>query len=194
MFQTDPVGVEFFSYVNLLFCANKLTYRCWSRGWNGLFLVCNHVTRRPCRSSIQYNLISKNLHENRVQFPEERNAFVHDRQHGCRDVTCNLTILCTFIYFLMAFCLLHSMGTTWSRLLWRLVEGFDRRGRNSNRRKFIYIYTNWVSYNNRSQRTRDVFKAPWPYVHRIDGEMSDWAWVGRGGGVKFLGGGSIKQG
>ena len=28
VFQTDPVGVEFFSYVNLLFCANKLTYRC----------------------------------------------------------------------------------------------------------------------------------------------------------------------
>ena len=28
VFQTDPVGVEFFCYVNLLFCANKLTYRC----------------------------------------------------------------------------------------------------------------------------------------------------------------------
>ena len=28
VFQTDPVGIEFCSYVNLLFCANKLTYRC----------------------------------------------------------------------------------------------------------------------------------------------------------------------
>ena len=38
----------------------------------------------------QYNIIffPKNLHENRVKFPEERNAFVLDHQHGRRDVTC----------------------------------------------------------------------------------------------------------
>ena len=35
---------------------------------------------------------SKNLHENRVQFPEERNAFVLDHQNGRRDVTCKPAI------------------------------------------------------------------------------------------------------
>ena len=45
-----------------------------------LFLVCNHVTRRPCWGSKQKNISSKNLHEN-------RNAFVLDHQHGRRDVT-----------------------------------------------------------------------------------------------------------
>ena len=29
-----------------------------------------------------------NLHQNRVHFPAERNAFVLDHQHGRRDVTC----------------------------------------------------------------------------------------------------------
>ena len=31
---------------------------------------------------------SLNLHENRVQFPEERDAFILDHQHGSRVVTC----------------------------------------------------------------------------------------------------------
>ena len=57
-----------------------------------LFLVCNHVTRRPCWGSKQKNISSKNLHENRVQFPEERKAFVLDQQHGRRDVTCKPAI------------------------------------------------------------------------------------------------------
>ena len=57
-----------------------------------LFLVCNHVTRRPCWGSKQKNISSKNLHENRVQFPEKRNAFVLDHQHGCCDVTCKPAI------------------------------------------------------------------------------------------------------
>ena len=52
------------------------------------FLVCNHLTRRPCWGLKQKNVSSQNLHENRVQFPEERNAFVLDHQHGRRDVTC----------------------------------------------------------------------------------------------------------
>ena len=34
-----------------------------------------------------------NLHQNRVHFPVERNAFVHDHQHGCRDITCRPAIL-----------------------------------------------------------------------------------------------------
>ena len=53
-----------------------------------VLLVCNHVTRRPCWGLKQKKLFSKNLHENRVLFPEERNAFVLDHQHGRRDVTC----------------------------------------------------------------------------------------------------------
>ena len=35
----------------------------------------------------------KNLRENRVKFPEERNAFVLDIQHGCLDVTCKPAII-----------------------------------------------------------------------------------------------------
>ena len=62
-------------------------------GLGALFLVCNHVTRRPCWGSIQQKFCSKNLHENGVQFPEERNAFVLDHQHGRRDVTCKPAIL-----------------------------------------------------------------------------------------------------
>ena len=30
-----------------------------------------------------------NLHQNRVHFPGEKNAFVLDPRHGRRDVTCN---------------------------------------------------------------------------------------------------------
>ena len=34
-----------------------------------------------------------NLHQNRVHFPAERNAFVLDHQHGHRDVTCKPAIV-----------------------------------------------------------------------------------------------------
>ena len=47
---------------------------------------------QPCWGSIEQNFFSKNLHENRIQFPEERNPFVLDRQHGRRDVTCKPAI------------------------------------------------------------------------------------------------------
>ena len=33
-----------------------------------------------------------NLHQNRVHFPAERNAFVLDHRHGRRDVTCKPAI------------------------------------------------------------------------------------------------------
>ena len=33
-------------------------------------------------------IITKNTHENGVKFPEERNAFVLDHQHGCSVLTC----------------------------------------------------------------------------------------------------------
>ena len=33
-----------------------------------------------------------NLHQNRVYFPAERDAFVLDHQHGRRDVTCKPAI------------------------------------------------------------------------------------------------------
>ena len=62
------------------------------KGTPVLFLVCNHVTRRPYWGSKQKNISSKNLHENRVSFPEERNTFVLDHQHGRRDVTCKPAI------------------------------------------------------------------------------------------------------
>ena len=38
----------------------------------------------------------QNLHQNRVHFPAERNAFVLDHQHGRRDVTCQPAITRSF--------------------------------------------------------------------------------------------------
>ena len=38
-------------------------------------------------------IFGQNLHQNRVHFPAERNAFVLDHQHGRRDVTCKPSIL-----------------------------------------------------------------------------------------------------
>ena len=35
---------------------------------------------------------SKNVHENGVQFPKKKDAFVLDLQHGLRDVTSKLAI------------------------------------------------------------------------------------------------------
>ena len=40
-----------------------------------VFLVCNHVARRPCWGQYNRNVFSNNLHENRGYFPEKRNAF-----------------------------------------------------------------------------------------------------------------------
>ena len=57
-----------------------------------VFFVCNHVIGRSCWGSIQQNFFWKNLHENRVLFPEESNALVLDHQHGRRDVTCKAGI------------------------------------------------------------------------------------------------------
>ena len=37
-----------------------------------------------------------NLHQNRVHFPVERNAFVLNHQHGRRDVTCKPAIIKIF--------------------------------------------------------------------------------------------------
>ena len=56
------------------------------------FLICNHLTRRPCWGSIKYTFFSKNLHENIVQFPEERNASFLNHLHGRRGVTCKPAI------------------------------------------------------------------------------------------------------
>ena len=48
------------NYQLILVAKNFLTH-C-----SNLFLVCNHVTRRPCWGSKQKNISSTNLHENRV--------------------------------------------------------------------------------------------------------------------------------
>ena len=48
-----------------------------------------------------------NLHQNRVHFPAERNAFVLDHQHGRRDVTCK-----------------PAMVTSRGRWQWGLDPGF----------------------------------------------------------------------
>ena len=69
-----------------------LIYQMWAIEPSPTFLVCNHVTRRPCWRSKHYNFFWKNLHKNRVKFPEERNAFVLDHQFGRRDITCKPAI------------------------------------------------------------------------------------------------------
>ena len=50
--------------------------------------------------SIQWNFLSKNLHENRVWLPKERTSFTLDHQHGHRDVTCKLAIILLVIILL----------------------------------------------------------------------------------------------
>ena len=57
-----------------------------------VFISFDPLTWRPCWESIQQNFLSKKLHEIGVNFPEERNAFVLDYQHGFRDVTCKPAI------------------------------------------------------------------------------------------------------
>ena len=44
---------------------------------------------------------TKNLHESRVKFQEETNAFVLDHHHGRRDVTCKPAI--ALVYFVSRF-------------------------------------------------------------------------------------------
>ena len=41
-------------------------------------------------------IFGQNLHQNRVHFPAERNAFVYDHQHGRHDITCKPAINETF--------------------------------------------------------------------------------------------------
>ena len=48
---------------------------------------------------------TKNLHENRVKFQEETNAFVLDHHHGRRDVTCKPAI--ALVYFVSR-CLING--------------------------------------------------------------------------------------
>ena len=67
-------------------------------------LVCNQVTRRQCWMS-KKEFFTKNLHENRVKFQEETNAFVLDHHHGRRDVTCKPAI--ALVYFVSR-CLLNG--------------------------------------------------------------------------------------
>ena len=56
--------------------------------------------RNKAAMLVVYNriFVLKNLHENRVYFPEERNAFVLDDQHGRPEVTCKPAIRGTNSY------------------------------------------------------------------------------------------------
>ena len=48
---------------------------------------------------VQYN---RNIHENRVKFPDERNAFIFVYQHGCRDDMCKPAIELTIYLIRLA--------------------------------------------------------------------------------------------
>ena len=56
-----------------------------------LFLVCNHVTRRPCWWSIQRNFSAK-IASKYSSFPSGEKCFCFAHQHGRRDVTCQPAI------------------------------------------------------------------------------------------------------
>ena len=57
---------------------------------DGKFCFDSGALQFFCLPIILY--VARGLHENRVKFPEERNAFVLDLQHGRRDVKCKPTI------------------------------------------------------------------------------------------------------
>ena len=85
---------EFQEYILLRKPANtKVKSQSNMKAWNAIFLVCTHLTRRPCWLAIQYNFFSQNLHNNKVSFPAERQIIVLAIQHGRRDVRCKPSIV-----------------------------------------------------------------------------------------------------
>ena len=61
-----------------------------------------------------------NLHQNRVHFPAERNAFVLDHQHGRRDVTCKPAIVRNRLSVVTAQCVWRVQRKDLSEV-WKLV-------------------------------------------------------------------------
>ena len=64
---------------------------------SGKFAAANILRLQPCEKAAMLVVNTKeiflqNLHRNRVHFPAEKNSFVFDHQHGCRDVTCKPAI------------------------------------------------------------------------------------------------------
>ena len=61
-----------------------------------IFLVCNHVTRRPWLLSVQQNFSRRIYMRKEFSSQRRKTLFVLDRQHGRRGVTCKLAILCSY--------------------------------------------------------------------------------------------------
>ena len=81
----------------------KVMYQRVGNSGVEVFFVCSHVTRRSCWRSIQCNFFLKNLHENRVQFPEKRNALVISHQVAAVTSSANQQYEREGKYFLQVF-------------------------------------------------------------------------------------------
>ena len=103
-------------YFNLVVSSYVFVFMFYSAGLQALakasrqLLVFNQVTRQPWWWTKQYNFVSHDLHEKRVQFPVERNTFVFVLQHGRRDVSWKPAIVWP------SHPLLVSFATTYARV------------------------------------------------------------------------------
>ena len=104
-------------YFNLVVSSYVFVFMFYSAGLQALakasrqLLVFNHVTRQPCWWTKQYNFVSHDLHEKRVQFPVERNTFVFVLQHGHRDVSWKPAIVWPSHPLLVSFATTHARIT-----------------------------------------------------------------------------------
>ena len=133
------------------------------------------MTRRPCWGSKQKKLFSKNLHENRVLFPEERNAFVLDHQHGRRDITCKpaISFLSSYVPHFVQRHFSHNQATFNGVLIvneWVTnIPGHEGTSKNSNPNEL------WVMFQDGTLRLgstlfQDFVKLPHPrdiVLHQI---------------------------
>ena len=69
-----------------LFCFAFLLDRLKHADYSILFLVCNHVTRRPCWGVNTIEIYMKI----ESKFPDDRITFILVHQHGCREDMCKL--------------------------------------------------------------------------------------------------------
>ena len=113
----------------------------------------------------------QNLHQNRVHFPAERNAFVLDHQHGCRDVTCKPAIAAILnlptclsmrthppplphplMQFFRGIKHKKLYNSFWRNIFWRYSLGVDRYFTG-------LVYIQWVSLGVTGKNERPVINS-----------------------------------
>ena len=92
--QTNPNPNVIFCNLFRSFCRKPKVYtrlfrkRCYNHALCSTILGLQPRDKAAMLVVNTKEIFLLNLHQNRVHFPAERNAFVLDHQHGRRDVTC----------------------------------------------------------------------------------------------------------